>query len=73
MFNLSLLQLRLEQHLECYNELRALLSGQIHIAEFALTQRPANIKVSQTPFGSANNQKTRKNLEVNLKIPFFII
>ena len=45
MFDICLLQLRLEQHLESHDELADPLPCQIHSAKLSLTQWPANLKV----------------------------
>ena len=48
-FQVALLQLRLEEHLERHHELALLLARQVHVAELAAAQRPADLEVVQRP------------------------
>ena len=48
-FDPSLLQLLLEQHLQGQDEHRLPLPGQVHVTKLALPQRTADVKVLQAP------------------------
>ena len=47
--NLGFLELRLKQHFQRHDELGPLLTGQVDVAKFAFTERPANFEVTQFP------------------------
>lgn len=47
--NAGFLQLFLEEHLQRQDELTLPLSSQVNVAEFTLSQGPANVKIFQAP------------------------
>ncbi len=49
MLDLRLLQLRLEEDLQRHDVLGLLLPGQVNVAELALAERPADVKVLELP------------------------
>ena len=49
MFNLSLLQRRLEQHLQGHNVLAGLLPANVQVAELPFPHRPSIIEILQGP------------------------
>lgn len=48
--NTGLLQLRLEEHLQCHDVLGSLLPRQVDVAELAPPERLADIEVTELPF-----------------------
>lgn len=53
--HLGLPDLVFEQHLQGHNKQRTFLPGQIHLAEFSLSQATADVKILQFPLFPATN------------------
>ena len=47
--NLRLLQLRLEEDLQCHDVLAPFLPGQVHVPELPFTERPSDVEILQRP------------------------
>ena len=47
--NLRLLQLRLEEDLQCHDVLAPFLPGQVNVPKLPFTERPANVEILQSP------------------------